>query len=125
MDRTVRRIIWLQVGVTALIAALLLGIKGSSAAVSALLGGSVGFLTSLVYAIIMVRPDSEEPRDLLRAHIRAEAFKLLATVILFVAVFTLFKEISAVILVLTFAATLLVNWVSLLMIQAPPKSPDT
>lgn len=125
MDRTVRRIIWLQVGVTALIAASLLGIKGSSAAVSALLGGSVGFLTSLVYAITMVRPDSEEPRDLFRAHIRAEAFKLLATVILFVAVFTLFKEISALILVLTFAATLLVNWAGLLMIQAPPKSPDT
>lgn len=122
MDRTVRQIIWLQVAVTALIALSLLGFKGVSAAVSALLGGSIGFLPSLVYAKTMLIAKGDEPRDQLKAHLRAEAYKLLATVVLFIAVFVVFKDVSALILILSFAATLAVYWIGLLMIETRPKS---
>lgn len=122
MDRTVRHIIWLQVAVTAMIAASLLGFKGTSAAVSAFLGGSIGFMTSLVYAKTMVLVKGEGPGDLLKAHIRAEAYKLITALVLFIAVFTLFRDVSALILILTFAATLAVNWAGLLMIETPPKA---
>lgn len=120
LDRTVRRIIGLQVAVTALIALSLLGFKGASAAVSALLGGAIGFLTSLVYAKTMLMVKGDEPRDQLRAHIRAEAYKLLATPVLFVAVFAVFSDVSPLILILTFAATLAVYWAGLLMIETRP-----
>ena len=122
MDRTVRRIIGLQVVVTVLIAVWLLGFRGDSAAVSALLGGSIGFLPGLVYAKTMLIVKGNEPKDLLKAHIRAEACKLLATVVLFVVVFTVFRDVSALILILTFAATLAAYWAGLLMIETRPKS---
>ncbi len=121
MDRTVRRIIGLQVVVTVLIAVSLLGFKGVSAAVSALLGGSIGFLPSLVYAKTMLIVKGNEPRDLLKAHLRAEAYKLLATVVLFFAVFAVFRDVSALILILTFAATSAAYWAGLLMIETRPK----
>lgn len=122
MDRTVRQIIWLQVALTVLIAASLLVFKGTSAAVSAFLGGSIGFMTSMVYAITMVMVKGEEPRDLLKAQVRAEAYKLISALVLFIAVFTLIKDISPLIVLLTFAATLAVYWAGLLMIETRPKS---
>jgi ATP synthase protein I len=122
LDRTVRQVIWLQVAVTAMIAASLLGFKGTSAAFSAFLGGSIGFLTSLVYAKTMVLVKGKEPRNLLKAHVRAEAYKLLSTLVLFIAVFSLFRDLWALVLILTFAATLVVYWAGVLMIETPPEA---
>lgn len=122
MDRTIRQIILLQVAVTVMIAAAMLGFKGTSAAVSAFFGGSIGFLASLVYAITMVMVKGREPKDLLKAHMRAEACKLISTLVLFIAVFTLFTDVSPLILLLTFATTLAVYWAGLLMIQSLPKA---
>lgn len=121
LDRTIRQILWLQVAVTVLIAAALLGFKGTSAAVSAFLGGSIGFLSSLVYAITMVMVKGGEPRDQLKAHMRAEAYKLISALVLFIAAFTLFRDVSPLILLLTFAATLVAYWAGLLMIKTRPK----
>lgn len=122
MDRTVRRIIGLQLAVTALIALPLLGYQGASSAFSAVLGGSIGFLTSLVYAKTMLMVKGDEPREQLKAHIRAEAYKLLSALVLFIAVFAVFKDVSPLILILTFAATLAAYWAGLLMIETRPRS---
>jgi ATP synthase protein I len=122
LDRTVRRIIGLQVALTALVALALLGYQGASAAFSALLGGSIGFLTSLVYAKTMLMVKGEEPKELLKAHIRAEACKLASALVLFIAVFAVFENISPLVLLLTFAATLAAYWAGLLMIETRPGS---
>lgn len=112
-----RRILLLQLLATALIAFPLLPLKGVQAAVSAALGGAIGFLSSLAYALRMRAPKSAEPRDLLKAHVRAEAYKLLTTAGLFVAVFVFLREVSPLPLLLTFIATLAAYWVALLLVK--------
>jgi ATP synthase protein I len=110
----VSRVICLQVLVTAVIALVLLSVKGGHAAVSALVGGAIGFSASALYALTISFPRSNQPKDVLRAHYRAEVYKLLGTFFLFVAVFSLFPDISAPMLLLAFAGTLIVYWTALL-----------
>jgi len=116
-DRGVQRILLLQLLATALIALPLLPLKGVQAAVSAALGGAIGFVSSLAYALRMRAPKSTEPRDLLKAHMRAEAYKLLTTVGLFAAAFIFLREVSPLPLLLTFIATLAVYWAALLLVK--------
>lgn len=116
-DRGVRRILLLQLLVTALIAVPLLPLKGMQAAGSAAAGGAIGFLASLAYALRMSAPKSSEPRDLLKAHVRAEAYKLLTIVGLFAAVFIFVKGVAPLPLLLTFIATLAAYWAALLLVK--------
>jgi len=115
-DRGVQRVLLLQLCATALIALPLLPLKGGQAAASAAVGGAIGFLSSLAYALRMRAPKSSEPRDLLKAHLSAEACKLLTTVGLFAAVFIFLKEVSPLPLLLTFIATLAAYWAALLIV---------
>jgi ATP synthase protein I len=115
LERGVRQVLLLQLLATALIALPLLPLRGAQAAVSAALGGGIGFTSSLAYALCMSAPGSTEPRDLLKAHVRAEALKLLTTVGLLAAVLIFLKEISPLPLMLTFIATLAAYWIALLV----------
>lgn len=125
------RIIGLQVGVSAVIALACLVFYGANAAVSAFLGGAIGFLGSLAYAWRIAGPKARgtsgtdgargtdaaaDPRALMRAHLVGEAQKLALTVILFVAVLVLYKDVATLPLLLTFIATLVVYWVALLIV---------
>jgi ATP synthase protein I len=112
----VRRIILVQVAVAILIALLMLVIQGVTAAVSALVGGAIGFLTSLVYAKKMLAPPGSEAKKIIRAHYSAEAYKLIFTILLFSLVFTQYKEVDALPLFATYAATLAVYWVALIFV---------
>lgn len=112
----VRRIILIQVAVAVTIALLMLFIDGLTAAVSAFIGGAIGFLTSLVYAIKMLAPPGSEPKAVVRSHYSAEAYKLIVTVLLFSLVFTQFKEVHALALFAAYAATLSVYWVALILV---------
>lgn len=112
----VRRIVRLQVAVSAAIALLFLAVSGVNAAVSAFLGGAIGFLGSLAYARRIAGPPTSDPKVLLRAHFVGEVQKLALTVILFVAVLILYKGVATLPLLLTFIATLVVYWVALLIV---------
>jgi ATP synthase protein I len=112
----VRRIIGLQVAVSAAIALLCLAVYGANAAVSAFLGGAIGFLGSLAYARRIAAPQTSDPKVLLRAHFVGEVQKLALTVILFAAVLILYKGVATLPMLLTFIATLVVYWVALLMV---------
>jgi ATP synthase protein I len=112
----VRRIIGLQVAVSAVIALLCLAVYGANAAVSAFLGGAIGFLGSLAYARRIVAPQTSDPKVLLRAHFVGEVQKLALTAILFAAVLILYQGVATLPLLLTFIATLVVYWVALLMV---------
>jgi ATP synthase protein I len=123
------RIIGLQVAVTLVIAAACLALYGANVAVSAFLGGAIGFLGSLAYAWKIARSQTRntgstddggraaaDPRALMRAHLVGEVQKLALTVILFVAVLVLYKGVATLPLLLTFIATLVVYWVALLIV---------
>jgi ATP synthase protein I len=110
------RIVGLQVAVSVAIALACLAFYGVNAAVSAFLGGAIGFLGSFAYAWRIARPQVSDPKALLRAHLVAEVQKLAVTVILFAAVLILFKGVATLPLLLTFIATLVVYWVALLFV---------
>jgi ATP synthase protein I len=113
------RIIGLQVAVSVAIALACLAFYGANAAVSAFLGGAIGFLGSLAYAWRIAGAqtgDKADPKALLRAHLVGEAQKLALTVILFAGVLVLYKGVATLPLLLTFIATLVVYWVALLIV---------
>jgi len=112
----VRRIIGLQVAASAVIALGCFAIYGANAAVSAFLGGAIGFLGSFAYARRIGAPQTSDPKVLLRAHFIGEVQKLALTVILFVAVLVLYKGVATLPLLLTFIATLVVYWIALLIV---------
>lgn len=117
------RIIGLQVAVSVVIAAACLVLYGTNAAVSAFLGGAIGFLSSLAYAWKIAGPRARggadaaaDPKALMRAHLVGEAQKLALIVILFAAVLVLYQGVATLPLLLTFIATLVVYWVALLIV---------
>jgi len=112
----VRRIILIQVAVAVVIALLMLMFHGLTAAVSAFAGGAIGFLTSLIYAKKMLAPPGSEAKTIMRAHYSAEAYKLILTILLFSLIFTQYKEVHALPLFATYAATLAVYWVALIFV---------
>ncbi len=115
MQARIRRIIGVQVGTTLVITLIVLLFAGGVSAASALMGGAIACLTSLLYAWTMDAGERATPQQMLRAHFRAETCKLIATVLLFVAALTLFKGVAVVPLLLTYiAASLLVYWTALL-----------
>ena len=120
------RIIGLQVAVSVAISLACLVFYGVNAALSAFLGGAIGFLGSLAYAWKIAGPRARgngdadggraDPRALMRAHLVGEALKLALTVILFVVVLAFYKGVATLPLLLTFIATLVVYWVALLIV---------
>jgi len=79
-----------------------------------LIGGGIGFSTAWIYARRAFAAGGEDPRELVKAHYRAEALKLAFTVVLFAAAVVLYEEVSTLPLLLTYIATLAVYWVALL-----------
>jgi len=112
----VRRIILTQVVVAVVISLLMLLLLGVTAAVSAFVGGAIGFLTSLIYAKKMLAPPGSDAKKIIRAHYSAEAYKLILAILLFSLVFTQYKEVHALSLFATYAATLTVYWVALIFV---------
>lgn len=112
------RIILAQVAVTAAMALLMLASMGAASAISALAGGAIGFTTSIVYAKKMLTPLGSEPKTIITAHYRAEAYKLVFTILLFSLVFTQFKDVQVVPLFSAYIATLMVYWVALIFVKS-------
>ncbi len=88
---------------------------GAAGAISALLGGGVGTLASLVQVAGMFRPGaSREPSKILGRLYRGQAFKLLLTAGLFALVLTSTEVVFGA-MIGGFAATLLVFWAALIV----------
>ena len=116
--KTVESIIGLQVAIT-LVSVLLVWAttKDIQAAMSALWGGSIGFISAFAFARAMRTPAGSQPSDLMRAQYRAQAFKFVVTFAGFGATFALAKDVAPLPLFLTYGATLLVYWAALLRYQ--------
>ena len=107
--------IGLQLLVGSVVALLLGALYGTLiAAYSAFAGAAIGFIASLVYAGRMATASSD-PKVLLRRHFVAEFSRFGVTVVLFTLVFVFFKGVLALPLFMTFASTLAVFWVALIL----------
>ncbi|CAN5289880.1 hypothetical protein BH11PSE11_BH11PSE11_08240 [soil metagenome] len=106
------RVIGLQVGATLLVVLILWYAKGKLEALSALLGGVIAFVPASLYAL-RIQVSSTDPKVLLKAHFRAEAFKNAATIVLFGVTFLLFKDVNALWLFIAYGVTLSMYWLAL------------
>ena len=102
-----------QSGVT-LIAAVLFGLTmDGEAAFGALVGGGISVVLSLWMALrVFSVPAEAGPRAMFAAFVKAEAIKMVMAVVLFSAA-AIFLSHVFIPLVVTFVATLAVNWLAL------------
>ncbi|HUG98933.1 MAG TPA: ATP synthase subunit I [Gammaproteobacteria bacterium] len=102
-----------QSGVTLLAAALFGLAMDGEAALGALAGGGISILLSLWMALrVFSVPAEAGPQAMFSAFVKAEAMKMVMAVVLFSAA-AIFLSHVFVPLVVTFAATLVVNWLAL------------
>lgn len=110
--KTICRIIGLQIAITIFLALSWLIWRDGRAAVSATIGGAIGFVPGAVYALTIMRPGS--PERMLRAQYAGEFRKLLLTVLMFAATFAWVNDISVIAVLSTYVATLSAYWAALL-----------
>lgn len=103
----------IQIAVTGagtVLAALVVGTLG---AVSAAVGGAIGFLPAAIYAGILRLASGGPPERQLQASYAAETVKILSTLLLFALTFAAFREMKFWPLFLTYLGTLTAYWVAL------------
>lgn len=102
-----------QAAVTVIFALACFAIAGGNAALSALVGGGIGTLSSLAMALLAFgRGAGTDPQRIVRAFYLGEAAKLGLAVVLFVVVLKAMK-VSPGALFGAYVATFLVYWVAL------------
>jgi ATP synthase protein I len=115
----VRWVLGAQVFVT-LLAGLVAGTaSGLHAAISALIGGSVGFLSASAYVWRALRVSgaagvSPDPKKAFSAQVVGEGYKFAVTLLLFAFVFKSYERLDALPLFMAYAATFIVYWIALL-----------
>jgi ATP synthase protein I len=102
----------MQVGVTLLMALVLLQARGKYEALSVLMGGMIAFVPAILYAL-RIQISSTDPNALLKAHYRAEAIKTAVTMLLFGVTFLWFKQVVALWLFIAYGVALSVYWIAL------------
>jgi ATP synthase protein I len=95
-------------------AALVLVTQGTRAGLSAALGGSAAFIPAILYATRMLAVNSTDPKRMLAAMYRAEAFKIVGTAAIFGITFAFYRGVSVVWMFATYFAALLVYFAALL-----------
>jgi ATP synthase protein I len=87
----------------------------ANAAVSALIGGSIGLIANLGYVLRALRMNSStDPVKVYQAQAAGEGFKFLLTLVGFALVFLGYKEVAVLPLFLGYASTFVIYWMALL-----------
>jgi len=100
--------------------AILLGVitwvlVGSNAAVSILIGGSIGIIANVGYVLRAMRVSTgDDPLRLYRAQSAGEGLKFALTFAGFALVFWGYREVAALPLFLGYASTFVIFWMALL-----------
>ncbi|MCB1934895.1 MAG: ATP synthase subunit I [Nitrosomonas sp.] len=84
-------------------------------ALSALLGGMVSVVSSAAFAVIVSRHQGYTAGGTIRTALRAEAVKILLTVLLLWLVFKLYENVNALVFIGTFIVTVILNSLALLV----------
>jgi ATP synthase protein I len=110
-----RPIIGLQVLCTAAATLLSAWLAGSHGAISAALGGSIGIIAGLAFAVLAARGRSKFAGEALYTALRAEAVKLVLMVLLLWFVLATYRDVVAIGLIGTFIATVLIFTMAILV----------
>ncbi|KAB2927519.1 MAG: hypothetical protein F9K30_03550 [Dechloromonas sp.] len=87
----------------------------ANAALSVLIGGSIGFIANLGYVLRAMRMSSgSDPIKVYRAQAAGEGFKFALTLAGFALVFWGYKEVAALPLFLGYTSTFVIYWMALL-----------
>lgn len=87
----------------------------ANAAVSVLIGGSIGFIANLGYVLRALRMSSgSDPIKVYRAQAAGEGFKFVLTLAGFALVFLGYKEVAVLPLFLGYTSTFVIYWMALL-----------
>ena len=98
-----------------LLAIIVWAFANGNAAVSTLIGGSIGFIANLGYALRAMRMTTEgNPLKVYKAQAAGEGLKFALTLGGFALVFWGYKEVSALPLFLGYASTFAIFWMALL-----------
>ncbi len=109
------RLVWSQIGVTAVAAIIVGAFAGWSSGRSVVLGGMAVFVPTALGALRMVLTRSATPQSALRTQVSAQALKWVATVMVFGAVFIVFRDVQALWVFLGFGVVHLAYWLALLL----------
>lgn len=88
-------------------------IFGTTAAVSLVVGGLIGFLGNLAYVWRAMRPETD-PARALKGQVVAEFYKFAVAVGLFALIFATFRSLAAVWLFVGFGTTFVIHWLAML-----------
>lgn len=114
-NRPLRIILHWQLLLTIVIAALLGVLFELQSAISAFLGGSVSIVSSAAFALIVSRHKGYSAGGTIRTALRAEAVKIILTIILLWLVFKFYEDVNAFAFIGTFIAAVLVQSMALLV----------
>lgn len=111
--KPVRFLLRLQVAATLILAAAAAVVGDRLDALSSLIGGSIGFAGSLVYAVVALSVRTLDPQKAWRAQVLAEACKYAWTILAFVLVFVVYGTVRPLPLFAAFILTMLLYFVPL------------
>ncbi len=115
MHPQVSWIISRQAALAILIALGAWGVSDANAAVSVLVGGSIGVVANLGYVLRAMRMTAgADPVKVYRAQAAGEGFKFVLTLAGFALVFVGYKEVAVLPLFLGYASTFVIFWMALL-----------
>lgn len=104
-----------QAALTIVLAAVAGAFFSGNAAISALIGGSIGITANLGYVLRAMRMSVQDnPVKAYRAQAAGEGFKFALTLAGFALVFWGYKEVMALPLFLGYASTFVIYWMALL-----------
>jgi ATP synthase protein I len=110
-----RPIIGLQFLCTAAVTLLSAWLAGLHGAISAALGGLIGIIAGLAFAVLAARSKSKSAGEALYAALRAELVKVALMVILLWIVLATYRDVVAIGLIGTFIATILIFTMAILV----------
>ncbi len=108
-------VIGLQVLCTAAVSLLSAWLAGIHGAISAALGGSIGIIAGLAFAVLAARGRSKSAGEALYTALRAEGVKLALMVLLLWIVLATYRDVVAIGLIGTFIATVLIFTMAILV----------
>ena len=112
-----------QLYVTAAITIVLAVLVGLPSALSAFLGGAVNIVSSAAFALIVSRHKGYTAGGTIRTALRAEAVKIILTIVLLWTVFKLYDNVNALVFIGTFILTVIIH--SLALFVSDGKNRDT
>ncbi|MBI3147893.1 MAG: ATP synthase subunit I [Betaproteobacteria bacterium] len=112
-----RLLLRLQVAATLILTAAAAVVGDRQDALSSLIGGSIGFAGSLVYAVVALSVRTNDPQQAWRAQVLAEACKYAVTILAFVLVFVVYGTVRPLPLFVAFILTMLLYFVPLARVR--------